>query len=259
VRIGPGRFVGEALIALVVAIGGAIAIIVLVTGSGQSAHSCHGALIPAYAGPDANGRLAAGPGRGRMVIVNPASGPGTAAQPAFARAIAAERRAGSTILGYVHTGYATRDPAQVRADVQRYRAWYGVRGVFLDEVTHDDAHLPYYRSLTAPLRAEGERVVLNPGLVPAPGYFDIADVVVTFEGAASGYADALRAMPGWVRALAHGRVAHLLYDADERQALHAADLGAAGWLYATSGTLPDPWSTQPAYLAALEARLARCA
>ena len=258
-RVGPARRIRELAIAVAVAAGGAIAIIVLVTGSRQPAETaCHSALIPAYGGPDAHGRLAAGPGGGRMVIVNPANGPGAAAQPAFADAIAAERRAGPTVLGYVNTGYATRDPADVRADVQRYRSWYGIRGVFLDEAGHSDEQLPYYRSIAVPLRAVGERVVLNPGVVPAPGYFDVADVVVTFEGPATGYAAAVRAMPDWVRALPYARVAHLLYGADEQQALEAAGLGAAGRFYATSGTLPNPWSTQPDYLGALEARLAQC-
>jgi hypothetical protein len=67
-------------------------------------------------------------------------------------------------------------------------------------------------------------VVLNPGVVPARGYFDLADIVVTFEGPVDGYAGAVRRMP------------------------------AAGYFYATSGTLPDPWSAVPPYLADLERR-----
>jgi hypothetical protein len=36
--------------------------------------------------------------------------------------------------------------------------------------------------------------------------------------------------------------------------MQAAGLGAAGYFYATSGTLPDPWSTLPAYLEDVEDR-----
>jgi hypothetical protein len=192
------------------------------------------------------------------VIVNPANGPGTAPQPAYRRAIAAELQAGATVLGYVHTAYGARDPAAVVADVRSYRGWYGVRGIFLDEVGHTYEQLPYYRSIARQLRASGERVVLNPGIVPARGYFAIADAVVTFEGPATEYAAAVRRMPGWVRALPRAQVAHLVYAADERQALRAAGLRVAGHFYATTGTLPDPWSTLPPYLGELEARLTRC-
>lgn len=240
------------LIAIVPAVVAAVAVIALATGGRTPASgACHGALIPAYRGADALARLT-GPGHGRIVIVNPANGPGTVPQPALRRAIAAQLRAGATVVGYVHTGYATRDPAAVQADVRRYRSWYGANGVFLDEVSHTTEHLPYYQSIVAPLRASGATVVVNPGMVPAPGYFDVADVVVTFEGPADTYAAAVRRTPPWLRAMPRRRVAHLLYGASAEQATGAAGLRAAGYFYATSGTLPDPWNTVPAYLGALE-------
>ena len=258
-RIGPPRGRRPLSLAVVLAVGGAIGLHVTSTvrpdpGRGR----CHSALIPAYGGPDALVRLAERPGRGRVVIVNPSNGPGVAAQPAYQRAIAAEQGAGATVLGYVHTGYGARDPAAVLADVRRYRSWYGIGGVFLDEAGHADEQLPYYRSIAGPLRASGERVVLNPGVVPVRGYFDIADIVVTFEGAATEYAAAVSRMPGRVRALPRARVAHLVYSADDQQAMQAAGAGVAGYFYATSGALPDPWSTLPPYLEDLEARLEAC-
>jgi hypothetical protein len=247
------------VIALVAAAGAAIAVAIVATATRKpDPIRCHSALIPAYRGPDALTQLAGRAAHGRITIVNPSNGPGAAAQPAYRRAIAAERRAGADVLGYVHTGYGARDPTAVLADVQRYRSWYGIDGVFLDEVGHTDAQLAYYRSIATPLRASGERVVLNPGVVPARGYFDIADVVVTYEGPATDYVAAVRRMPAWVRSLASHRIAHLVYGADEQQALQAAGMGAAGYFYATSGTPPDPWSTLPPYLADLERRLAAC-
>jgi hypothetical protein len=236
------------LIAIVLTGCGVIAAITLLAEDRTSRSGpCRGALIPAYRGPDALARLT-GPGRGRIVIVNPANGPGSVMQPPLRRAIAAQLRAGATVVGYVHTGYATRDPAAVRADVRRYRSWYGVNGVFLDEVSHTTEHLPYYESIAAPMRASGATVVLNPGMVPAREYFDLADVVVTFEGTADDYAAAVRRTPDWLRAIPRTRVAHLLYGASAEQATRAAGLRAAGYFYATSGTLPDPWNTMPSYL-----------
>jgi hypothetical protein len=259
VRIGPLRGRRPLSLAVVLAVGGAIGLHLTSTARPQPDRSrCHSALIPAYGGPDALARLAGRAGGGRVVIVNPSNGPGVAAQPDYRRAIAAEEHAGATVLGYVHTGYGTRDPAAVLADVQRYRSWYGIGGVFLDEAGHTDQQLPYYRSIAGPLRASGERVVLNPGVVPARGYFDIADIVVTFEGPATDYAGAVSRMPEWVRALPRARIAHLVYSADDEQAMQAAAVGAAGYFYATSGALPDPWSTLPPYLEDLEDRLGAC-
>jgi spherulation-specific family 4 protein len=220
---------------------------------------CRSALIPAYLRPDGIAQIAQRPVRRRIVVVNPDNGPGAAPQRGYRSAIAAQQRAGTRVLGYVHTGWGARDPAVVRADAERYRAWYGVDGVFFDESSHDGAHLPYYEDLARQARASGARVVaLNPGTIPARGYFDLADVVVTFEGAYPAYADAVRRAPGWLRDVAPGKVAHLLYGASREEALRAVREDSAGFVYATSASLPDPWSTLPAYLDELEARLEAC-
>jgi Spherulation-specific family 4 len=101
-------------------------------------------------------------------------------------------------------------------------------------------------------------VAFNPGTVPAREYVDLADIVVTFEGAASAYDAAMQAMPRWTRKVPRRKIAHLLYDATRAQALDAVTAGSAGYVYATSASLPDPWSTLPPYLDELEARLAGC-
>jgi hypothetical protein len=220
---------------------------------------CRSALIPAYLVPADVAKIAERPVRSRIVILNPASGPQSERQPAYEQAVLALQRSGTRVLGYVHTGYGTRDMAAVEADISRYESAYGVDGVFLDEASHAEEQIPYYRALTGYIRAAGDRlVVLNPGVVPAPGYFDIADVVVTFEGAYSAYADALHAMPEWVRRLAPGRSAHLIYGATQADALKAVRQDTAGYVYATTGGLPDPWSSLPPYLDDFEAQLEAC-
>ena len=45
------------------------------------------------------------------------------------------------------------------------------------------------------------------------------------------------------------RIAHLIYGASREQALAALATRPAGYVYVTSGTLPNPWGTLPAYLA----------
>ena len=248
--------------ALVVALAGTVAVTAIARSTETATRpACRSALIPAYLPPEGLERLAERPVVGRLVVFNPANGPGAVAQPAYRRAVAALQRSGTRVLGYVHTTYGARPRADVHADIGRYRDWYGVDGVFLDETPPTQAQLPYYRALAQDARGTGEKlVVLNPGAVPARGYFDVADVVVTFEGSFGSYAAALRDMPAWVRTLPRGRVAHLVYGASGAQARRAVqERSGAGLVYATSGTLPDPWSALPAYLDDLERRLAACA
>jgi hypothetical protein len=240
---------------------GAILLAVLLLGRGSERKpSCRSALVPAYVSPRMIGALVRGPASPRLIVVNPANGPGKAASTAYGRAVWGAQDAGTRVLGYVPTTWGRRPAAAVAADIRHYRSWYGVDGIFLDEASASAAELPYYDTLSRDVRAAGMSVVaLNPGAVPAPAYFDIADVVVTYEGTYADYASALDRMPGWLRDEPSGRVAHLIYGATRGQAREVAtNPSLAGYVYATSGTLPDPWQSLPPYLHDEEEAIAGC-
>jgi Spherulation-specific family 4 len=241
----------------IVAAGAVLIASLLVTrGTEPAPAACSGSLIPAYLPPAVFAGLV---GAARVLIVNPDSGPGAGSDPAQREAVARARAAGARVLGYIATTFGARNPDDVLADAQRYRDWYGVDGVFLDEVAHDDPRLPYYRDLTRRLRAaRASYVVLNPGVVPARGYFDLADVVVTFEGPYSAYGPWQMQRPDWLKTL-QSRTANLIYGAShaEARAVFSSPRQAA-YVYVTSGTPPDPWATPPPYLHEEQAALGRC-
>ena len=226
----------------------------------RGAQPCRTTLIPAYVPPSALIDLVAGSTRPRIIVINPASGPGTRHLPSYQRAVELAQKAGTKVLGYVPTGYGNRDPAVVKADIDRYVEWYGVDGIFLDEVAHSDDKVPLYKELSRHVRASGTHlVVINPGLVPARAYFELADIVVTFEGPFADYARAIQEMPAWVAEISSEKIAHIAYAASsaDAQVLDAASTGA-GYVYATSGVAPNPWITVPPYLEQQEQRLAGC-
>jgi hypothetical protein len=248
------------LIASAGAAGAVLLVALLLNRGSERKPSCRSALIPAYLPPHALVDLATGPVRPRVVVINPANGPGQDAHAPYGRAVWAAQDAGARVLGYVPTTYGQRPLRDVEADIDRYDTWYGVDGIFLDEVAHTAAELPYYDALSRHIRASrGRFVVLNPGMVPAPGYFDLADVVVTYEGTYADYAGALERMPAWVARQPAQRMAHLVYGASREQALSAVTNPArVGFVYATSGSLPDPWRALPSYLHEEEEALASC-
>jgi hypothetical protein len=211
-------------------------------------------------GPEELAALADLPRRSsRLVVVNPASGPGTSRSAAYAEAVRRAQEAGMRVLGYVATGYGARGVAEVGANVDRYAAWYGVDGILLDEAAGSAELLAHYRALASRARGDGRLVVLNPGVVPTREYFDLADVVVTFEGPASSYGSALARMPVWLQTLPAGRIAHLVYGAAWSEARGVALAGAhAGYVYVNSGALPNPWRTLPSYLEGEERLLEGC-
>jgi len=209
--------------------------------------TCLGTLTPSYFEPSAIEALIGRAPSPLLLIVNPANGPGASPTRAYRRAVERAQASGARVLGYVASGFGARPPAAVEADVARYRDWYGVDGIFLDEVAHDAGRLAFYEALSRKIR-QGV-LVLNPGMVPARGYFALADVVVTYEGPFADYARRLALEPEWLRDVPKEQTAHLVYAAsrDEAVSLFAVP-PRAGSLYVTSGSPPNPWGAPPPYL-----------
>jgi hypothetical protein len=215
-------------------------VVTVVARGGVDPTGCGRAFVPAYMPPAQVEALSRIPGAGSYLIINPQNGPGAAAQPAYRQAVEAVQAAGWRVLGYVPTDYGARAAGTVRADASRYTSWYGVDGIFLDEVAAGSAQLAYYGALRTYIQG---LVAINPGIVPARGYLAVADLIVTYEGPFSGYADAVAHDPAW---LPRHRTIHLVYDAPTGSALSVAT-GHDGYSYTTSGTLPDPWSALPQF------------
>lgn len=243
-------------------------------------------LIPAYFYPDGNNWQqmcnAYRPHeisflrRSAVAIMNPASGPGSAPDPNYVKALeycarvspmvmqAGGAPVGVPVVGYVATTYGARPIELVKADIDRYYRWYSVRGIFLDEMSNDAASKAYYRQLYAHIKAKadpwlaqprGTLVVGNPGAaattawqVTAPV---VADVLVTFEGSGESY---LRWTPPlWMTQAGSAPAsafAHLVHDATGATTQAPAICAAAkqrkvGWVDVTMDRLPNPWDTMP--------------
>ncbi|CAM5276368.1 spherulation-specific family 4 protein [Streptomyces abikoensis] len=208
-------------------------------------------LVPLYVHPAADpaawAALAAAGPRIRGVVLNAADGPGQRPDPAFAGAAERLRAAGVPLLGYVDTGYGRRAPRAVVADIRRHRRWYGVDGVFLDQVPAHAAPLPHYRRLVLLAKALGARTaVLNPGTHPDPGYARVADLLVTFEGTWEAYRRA--GVPPWTADHPPSRFCHLVYavppGAADQVARTAETRGAAVHC-AVPGDGVNPWRGAP--------------
>ncbi len=238
-------------------------------------------LVPAYFYPGFAGSAwdqmtaAAAAGTPITAIMNPGSGPGTAANSDYVTAINTFRAAGGRVLGYVPSGYlgqnvnptSTCQPASgstysvgdVLACASRYKDWYSVDGIFVDEFTNVDtpAALGFYEALYSGLKGidSGWNVVGNPGTPTTESYINhggvrSADTVVTFENRI-GY-------PGyvpspWNALYPASNFAHLLYNvptaAEMLSAIALAQARNAGYIFVTDdqGLDLNPWDTLPAY------------
>jgi hypothetical protein len=207
--------------------------------------------IPAYfpPGPIWGQMQRAAPTVG-IAVVNPASGPGAAANPAYVTAIAASREAGIRVCGYVDTDRTGRDLAAVQAEIARYCAWYPIGGIFLDQASTTTDALPYYAALHRFIQTKMDDacVILNPGTTTDERYMNVADILVMFEDTYRVYRTAYRGA-GWEQNYPPERFWHLVHTTRTvRQLRHAVALSRkrhAGYVYVTPGALPNPWDRLP--------------
>ncbi|GAA0415889.1 hypothetical protein Acor_56690 [Acrocarpospora corrugata] len=208
-------------------------------------------LVPAYFHPVAQDRawrrLAARPPR--TIVLNVDSGPGTVRDPAFCQVLKPLLAAGVEVLGYLDTAYGDRPIRELVVDARHYRSWYGVGGVFLDQVAAEAGLLSHYRVSAAALRGEG-RLVLNPGVYPDPGYAAIADLLVTFEGPWAAYRAV--GVPAWAER--PGQFCHLVYGVPgwARRFVQRGAARLARTLFVTNGSCPNPWQDLPGYYERLD-------
>ena len=225
-------------------------------------------LVPAYFYPHATASLwpltcsATSPsGASSIVIMNPDSGPGTAANPLYTNAVADCHAKGQKVVGYISSAYGRRSLDVVKAEIDRYFALYRVDGVFIDEmhnfpVDHHSGQdtRAYYKALYDHVKtrtAAEELVVGNPGNA---AYTDwqlttpVADKLVIFEGTAHSY-ETWRP-PAWVLEGDPQDFGHVVNAtaADRRQRVcEQSRERNAGFIHVTDDVVPNPWDTLPSY------------
>jgi hypothetical protein len=177
-------------------------------------------------------------------IVNPASGPGAARDPAYDAGIGRLIAAGIRVVGYVATGYGALPANAVALDLARWRQHYpGVEGVFLDEVPSQIAQRFHYGQIAADARRHGFKLVVgNPGISTDVAFAEWFDVLIAYE------------QPDWpgpgepsaelAARFGKQKFGMLAYEtAAFTPEAAAAAASRFGWVYATEDAQPNPWDT----------------
>lgn len=203
--------------------------------------------IPAYFAPGAYwAQVETGYPTVGLAVVNPDSGPGNRPDVSYSRQIAQTTSQGVQVLGYISTSYGRRSAKTVKAQVDAYNEWYGVSGIFFDEVCSRSGVQPYYANLYGYVKTRSEgTVVLNPGANGiSESYMTVSDIIVTFEGAYNHYVPQLSE-----ENYSPHRFWHLIYGAHSARTMeHAIRLSTergVGWIYVTPDGHPNPWDTLP--------------
>jgi hypothetical protein len=185
------------------------------------------------------------------MLLNVDSGPGTGPLSYFQTLVSQAQDAGITVLGYVSTSYGQSAISSVETQVQEYKSWYGVNGIFLDLTQGTPGEFSYYQTLANFIRSTIPHGVvwLNPGDYPDPKFMSIANVVMVFEGSYSSYLS--DQVPSWISQYSPSQFAHVVYDTPASDLASAVSLSRerrAGHLFVTDLSVPgNPYGALPSY------------
>lgn len=188
-------------------------------------------------------------------VIDPASGPGPAADAGYAAGIGQLQLAGVTVLGYVATGYGARTVATIEADIDRWKSFYpSMQGIFFDEMSVRLGDELIYKTVSQYAKSKGMAFTVgNPGLDTKPTFVGTTDVVMIYEG--SGL-PATTALSGWHTSYPRTSFGLFAYGVGApNHALIKQARAYVGFIYVNSDVLPNPWDTVPPYLGDLLADL----
>lgn len=186
------------------------------------------------------------------LIANPSSGPGEVKSFQYEAAINKLRLNGGRVLGYVPTGYGSRDKNLVKDDIDKWYNWYEVDGIFLDEQAvytgDEDTYREYYTYIKS---INSGLVVNNPGLENGENYLifnndRISDVVCHFEDTGS---NLTKWHPDlWSSSYNYNNFAAFVHtDSDWKLSVEIINSTNNGWCYITNDIMDNPWDSLPDY------------
>jgi hypothetical protein len=204
-------------------------------------------------------------GDGSTAVINPASGPGTSADPNYTAAVEYCQEDGQNVIGYVYTQYTKRSLATVEAAISAYYSFYPtIDGIFLDEMAQTPTATAecagctmtvesYYKTLYSYIHGVDSEAdaIGNPGAPAATAWqlnAPAADEVVTFEGSSASYAT--YSPPSWVLHKHSNEIANIVYSAPSTSLTTdcaKAETDNAGLVYVTNRGLPNPYEALPSY------------
>jgi hypothetical protein len=206
-----------------------------------------------------------------VVVINPEGGPGISYDPNIATEVKDMQAAGISVIGYVPTNWGERGIPSIESDMLIYLNWYGVTGIYLDQMPNWNYNSPsgtwyyggpngefipaYFATLSQYGKSIGmTQVVANSGADVPTDFIGSVNTIGIFENA---YLPSLSLSAGWTSIAGLGGW-HASYSKSNfmffSYAIPSLDpaylLGVSnyvGYLYITNGTGTAPYNTLSPY------------
>lgn len=184
-------------------------------------------------------------------IVNVFNGPGNSKDSNYDSSIKKLHTAGIKTLGYVRTNYTVRGLSAVKADIDQWKRFYQVHGIFFDEMSNENNNgkIRYYKQANDYAKSKGFTfTVANPGTSPAAKYFDSVDNIVVFE-TDTGFPSKSKICSQNTNGKGRSSVSILPYNVANLNSTAVQEMKpCAKYVFVTDDGGNNPWDTLPNYL-----------
>ena len=214
-----------------------------------------GVIIPLYTDPDNswNGVVQVKktyPQVPMAVIINPNNGPGSNQDPSYVNGVESLQRAGITVLGYVATGYGSRDINSIKSEIGEYKQWYNVNGIFFDEMAYTAGFENFYSQLNSYAISLGLKTTIgNPGTDTLQSYFGTVGTIVIYEN--PGYPQLSTLTADYSGTTKNDFAIIVTGVSAPTQSFITEATQYVSYLYVTNGTAPNPFDSVTPYLGGL--------
>jgi hypothetical protein len=190
-----------------------------------------------------------------VAIINPGSGPGSSQDPNYVTGIRELQAANITVIGYTYTSYSSRPATAVQADEDKYKTWYGVSGIFFDEMSNVAGKESYYKNLDTYAKSLGYTLTVgNPGTDTLSSYVGTVDNIVIYE---SSGLPSLSYLGGWHTSYDKKNFSILPYGVNTLDNSFVTNaVSYLGYMYITNDVLSNPWDSLPPYFTDLASTIA---
>ena len=189
-----------------------------------------------------------------IAVVNPLNGPGDGNNYVYETYINKMQTANIQVVGYVSTFWGAVPPEKVKSDIDKWKDYYHVDGIFIDEMSNKAGDVKYYKDVTAYAKSIGIKLVIgNTGTDATPEYVGAVDNIVISEGYG---APTLSRLGGWHVNYDKKNFSYIAYSQStvDRQYV-ATSSSFASYIYITDNHYPNPYDEIPSHFDELLALL----
>jgi len=222
------------------------------TSSSSGTQSSVGLYVPLYTYPTSStwstlvSTKNAHPNLPMLVAINPSSGVGSSKDNNFVNGINNLKSAGIKVIGYVYTSYGQRSTSAMQDEINKYKSWYGVDGIFFDEMSNSGGLEGYYSNINNFVKSTGMTFTMgNPGTDTSSSYVGTMDNIIIYERQGLPSVDSLK---GWHTNYDKKNFSIIPYGVSSLDTQFINNVkNYVGWIYITNDGLPNPWDSLPSY------------